>query len=137
MFNSDKEFTYSVGKIDEIIEEKGNQFTAFREVYYNDAETPKFEIRRYSTNKEGKEQMGKGCVLLTPEGPQETAKAIIRSGFGTTTEYIQELKNCREDFDQSLNKVLGPDDKRYDPDIKMDEVYDAASFIEEDEDFEE
>lgn len=133
MFKKSENFTYTVGKIDEIFEEKGNQFTTFREVYYNDSETPKYEIRRYSTNSEGQEVMGKGDVLMTETGPQELAKAIIRTGFGTTQEYIQELKDSREDFDIAFNKVVGPDDKRYDPTIKMDEVYDAASFIDDED----
>jgi len=138
MFKNSGEFSYTVGKIDEFVEEKGSQFTALREVYYNDSEKPSIELRRYSVNKEGNEQMAKGVVFMTPTGPQEAAKAIIRAGFGETTEYIQELKDTRKDFDQALNKVLGPDDKRYDPDVKMDEVFDASTFVqEEDEDDEE
>jgi len=137
MFKNSGEFSYTVGKIDEFVEEKGSQFTALREVYYNDSEKPSIELRRYSVNKEGNEQMAKGVVFMTPTGPQEAAKAIIRAGFGETTEYIQELKDTREDFDQALNKVLGPDDKRYDPDVKMDEVFDASTFVQEEEDDEE
>lgn len=137
MFKNSGEFSYTVGKIDEFVEEKGSQFTALREVYYNDSEKPSIELRRYSVNKEGNEQMAKGVVFMTPTGPQEAAKAIIRAGFGETTEYIQELKDTREDFDQALNKVLGPDDKRYDPDVKMDEVFDASTFVQEEEEDEE
>lgn len=137
MFKNSGEFSYTVGKIDEFVEEKGSQFTALREVYYNDSEKPSIELRRYSVNKEGNEQMAKGVVFMTPTGPQEAAKAIIRAGFGETTEYIQELKDTRKDFDQALNKVLGPDDKRYDPDVKMDEVFDASTFVQEEEDDEE
>lgn len=137
MFKNNGEFSYTVGKIDEFVEEKGSQFTALREVYYNDSEKPSIELRRYSVNKEGNEQMAKGVVFMTPTGPQEAAKAIIRAGFGETTEYIQELKDTREDFDQALNKVLGPDDKRYDPDVKMDEVFDASTFVQEEEEDEE
>lgn len=133
MFKNSGEFSYTVGKIDEFVEEKGSQFTALREVYYNDSEKPSIELRRYSVNKEGNEQMAKGVVFMTPTGPQEAAKAIIRAGFGETTEYIQELKDTRKDFDQALNKVLGPDDKRYDPDVKMDEVFDASTFVQEEE----
>lgn len=137
MFKNSGEFSYTVGKIDEFVEEKGSQFTALREVYYNDSEKPSIELRRYSVNKEGNEQMAKGVVFMTPTGPQEAAKAIIRAGFGETTEYIQELKDTRKDFDQALNKVLGPDDKRYDPDVKMDEVFDASTFVQEEEEDEE
>ena len=137
MFKNSGEFSYTVGKIDEFVEEKGSQFTALREVYYNDSEKPSIELRRYSVNKEGNEQMAKGVVFMTPTGPQEAAKAIIRAGFGETTEYIQELKDTRKDFDQALNKVLGPDDKRYDPDVKMDEIFDASTFVQEEEEDEE
>ena len=71
-------------------------------------------------------------IDFTPNGPVEAAKAIITSGFGQTDEYLEVLKE-RDDFDKALNKVLGPDDKRYDPDIPMDAVYDPSEFVEPEE----
>ena len=76
--------------------------------------------------------MGKGVTFLTPEGPAAAAVAIIKSGFGTTTEYLETLKT-REDFDASLNEVLGEDDPRYDPNIKSPVIYDASDFIDDDD----
>lgn len=131
---SEGPLSYTVGSIDEVIEEKGSQFTAFREISFGEDTDKKYlECRRYMYNNEGKEQMLKGVTFLTPEGPQELAKAVIRNNFGTTEEYLETLKDSRSDFDVALNKVLGPEDKRFDPSLDMGEVYDAADFIPDDD----
>lgn len=129
---SDGNFSYKVEGLDAIFEEKGNQFSTFRRVSFNDDPKTYLEIRRYRTDNEGNEEMAKGFTFLTPNGPVEAAKAIITSGFGQTDEYLEVLKE-RDDFDKALNKVLGPDDKRYDPDIPMDAVYDPTEFVEPEE----
>ena len=101
--NNGGEIKYKIGKVDEILEEKGNQFTALREESFDDGEKYYTAIRRFYTDNDGKENMGKGVTFLTPEGPAAAAVAIIKSGFGTTTEYLETLKT-REDFDASLMK---------------------------------
>lgn len=130
--NNGGEIKYKIGKVDEILEEKGNQFTALREESFDDGEKYYTAIRRFYTDNDGKENMGKGVTFLTPEGPAAAAVSIIKSGFGTTTEYLETLKT-REDFDASLNEVLGEDDPRYDPNIKSPVIYDASDFIDDDD----
>ena len=96
-----------------IIEEMGNQFTAFRKVSWGES-APHYEVRRWRSTPDGGEQCAKGCTFMTEEGPTELAHVLVRLGFGDTREMLN-IMSEREDFRRSLNSVLGKEDPDYDP----------------------
>lgn len=116
--------------IDELFEEKGNQFSRFAEVCWGEDTTKTFlEVRRYVMNENNEETPLKGFTFLDREkGPGELAKAIVRNGFGDTQELLEELSE-RDNFSSSLNKVVGKDSPHYDDSILEEEFYDAKEFI--------
>lgn len=113
---------------DEVFEERGNQFSRFAKVSWGDSDKEYTEVRRYTMNENNEEIPLKGMTFLTPEGPKELAKAIIKTGHGETEEYLEVLSE-REDFSKALNTIVGKDSPHYDPDIPEDEYFDAKEFI--------
>jgi hypothetical protein len=109
----DTPYEYNIhDHINFIIEEVGNQFTAFRKLSWGDS-TPHYELRRWRNTADGGEMAAKGCTFLTEEGPSELANVLVRLGFGDTRELLT-IMSEREDFRKSLNSVLGKDDPDYD-----------------------
>lgn len=115
--------------IDELFEEKGNQFSRFAEVSWGESDKTFLEVRRYVMNENNEETPLKGFTFLDREkGPGELAKAIIRNGFGDTEELLEELSK-RENFDSALNNIVGKDSPHYNDSIPEEEFYDAKEFI--------
>ena len=102
------EFSYRIEDgLNEIIEEKGNGFTALRRVGFNGREA-NVDIRKWRTNSDGTEQMAKGCQL-SEEGAHRLVPIMVRVGFGKTKDVLEELKK-REDFIPSLQSVLSKEE---------------------------
>ena len=114
--------------IDEIFEERGNQFTRFEKVKWSEDGKECIDVRRYIMNEENEEMPLKGMTFLTPEGPGELARAIIKNGFGDTEDLLCEL-NKREDFSISLNKVVGPESNHYDHTLQIEEIFSPKEVI--------
>lgn len=116
--------------IDEIFEERGNEFSRFERVKWNqDSDKEYLDIRRYKMNENNEEVALKGMTFLTEEGPSELALAIIRNNFGDTEDYLKALY-ARDDFSISLNNVVGKDSPHYDPDcVTPETLFDANKFI--------
>lgn len=115
--------------IDEIFEERGNEFSRFEKVKWgDDSDKSYLDVRRYKMNENNEEIALKGMTFLTEDGPKELAKAIIRTGFGETEEYLEELYK-RDDFSKALNSIVGKDSPHYDESIPEDKYYDAKEFI--------
>lgn len=116
MFNKDiaiQPFIF-LDDINEVIEEKGNQFTAIRRVQWiKEGEEPdkskgKLEIRRWIVEKDGTEKANKGVVLMTDEGPHQLAQTLVDHDYGKTKELMKSLVK-RDDFKDSVNNLFVDD----------------------------
>lgn len=106
-FSKDKEFKYSFRGINRIVEEKGNQFIRFAQIAWvgDDEEVEpskiKYDLRKYTTDAEGKEKMLKGVSFLSDDGPSELTHVLIDEGFGNTTKILDGIKQ-RKDFKDAV-----------------------------------
>jgi hypothetical protein len=116
MFNKDviiKPFIF-LDETNEVIEEKGNQFTALRKVQWlKEGEDPdkskgKLEIRRWIVEKDGTEKANKGVVFMTEEGPHQLAQILVNSNYGKTKELMKSIIK-RDDFKDSINNLYDDD----------------------------
>lgn len=111
-FSKDKEFKYSFRGINRIIEEKGNQFIRFAQIAWVgedeevDASKIKYDLRKYTTDAEGKEKMLKGVSFLTDDGPSELTHVLIDEGFGNTAKILDGIK-VRKDFKDAVESSFG------------------------------
>lgn len=107
-FSKNKEFSYSFGEVNRIVEEKGNQFTRFAQIIWNSdgKETIKYDLRKYVTEANGNEKMLKGLSFLSDNGPHELAHVLVEEGFGTTSKILTTIKE-RNDFREAVNDVYG------------------------------
>lgn len=122
-----EEFKYTVDKsLDEVVDERGNTAVMLRKLAWGDKE-PKVEIRKWFITEKG-ERPSKGVTFCTEEGPGNLAKVLIRNGFGKTEELIGELKD-REDFDDSLAKVIGKQAIKKAKETVMEEYYDPREVL--------
>jgi hypothetical protein len=121
--------TFDITGINEIIEEKENQFTALREVQWGDRQS-NLELRRWRNMPDGGEFPLKGATFMTPEGPSTLAETLVSLGFGNTKEILSSIKN-RDDFRRSLNTVLGKSDELYDESAGEvdDDYYDPSELM--------
>jgi len=54
---------------------------------------------------------------------------MVREGYGHTKEVLRSLKD-REDFQKSLNIVLGKESEFYDEEVGEEEIYDPSCLLE-------
>ena len=103
MEDSDK-YRYTVGDVDELIDEKGNQVILLRKLAWGDHKE-KLEIRKWIIGIDTERANG-GFPFLTEEGPHNLTKALVKLGYGNTEEVLNELK-LREDFNEALVNTIG------------------------------
>ena len=124
----DKKIDYSiVDDFDHTIDESGNQFIALRKIRWGDRDKVNLDIRKYWMQADG-EVLGKGVSFLTDDGPHELTDVLVREGYGRTKNILRSLKE-REDFQKSLNVVLGKESEFYDEEIGEEEIYDPSCLI--------
>lgn len=112
-------FQYKINPdFDHLIDEKGNMAIYLRKISWNGAEE-RLDLRKYIINGT-EEQMNKGVSFFTEEGPHELVKVLTKEGYGRTKEIIESIKD-RDDFQKSLNIVLGKESEFYDDSVKDDE----------------
>lgn len=122
-----EKFKYTVDpELDEVVDEKGNTAIMLRRIAWGDG-TPKIEIRKWFLSETG-EQASKGVTFATDKGPGNLAKTLIRKGFGETSELIGELKE-REDFDNSLARVIGKQKVKAAKETVVEEYYDPKEVL--------
>lgn len=116
MFNKDvviKPFIF-LDEINEIVEERGNQYTAIRKVQWiKEGEDPdptkgKLEIRKWMIQKDGSEQANKGVVFMTENGPNQLTEILVKNNYGDTKNIIKSLLK-RENFKESLQNLDNDD----------------------------
>lgn len=107
--------------IDTIVDEKGDQFIAFRKVQWvkdstvePDASKGKLELRRYRVTPEGEVPL-KGVVFLTESGPHDTVLGLIKNGYGYTRDILLEIKQ-RDDFEKTVKGIFNETDDTVDSD---------------------
>lgn len=121
------DFSYTVDKsLDEVVDEKGNTAVMLRKLAWGDKE-PKIEIRKWFLSEQG-ERPSRGVTFCTEEGPGNLAKALIRNGFGKTEELIGEMKD-REDFEESLAKVIGKQKVKQAKETEVEEYFDPREAL--------
>ena len=121
--NEDGEFKYSIRGLNRIVEERGQQFLRLSRIAWNasdeddvDEDKIKLDLRKYRTDADGREIMGKGVSFMTEEGPHELVHIMIEEGYGNTEKCISLLKN-RNDFKDAVNAAYGnksEDDETFD-----------------------
>ena len=133
MFKKDGVITLDIKKdgINELIDEKGNSTIMLREVSWSGRENYKLELRRWIVEEAGDKPL-KGVSFLTEDGPNNLVHTMTKLGFGKTDVILNNLKT-REDFDQSLIKVIGKtkinEAKESEIEISDEDYYDPTSFI--------
>ena len=112
MFNKDvviKPFIF-LNDINEIVEERGNQYTAIRKVQWiKEGEDPdpdkgKLEIRKWMIQKDGTEQANKGVVFMTEDAPNQLAEILVKNNYGDTKSLVKSLLK-RENFKDSIQNL--------------------------------
>ena len=121
--SEDGSFKYSYRGINRVIEEKGQQLLRIAQIAWNvgddeevEPDKIKLDIRKYRTDADGNEVMGKGVSFMTPEGPHELVHIMLEEGFGDTEKRIRILKD-RYDFKQAAASAYGEktdDDSTFD-----------------------
>src|SRR5574344_227226 len=104
MPKEEKDFSYTVGDIDEVVDERGNMAVMLRKLAWGKG-AEKLEIRKWFMEANG-EKASKGVTFLTEEGPHNLVKIMAEKGFGHTEEVIKAI-STRDDFDKSLINVIG------------------------------
>ena len=126
-----KEIKYTiVDDFDHIFDEKGSTFLSLRKIYWGSVDDPekidkskiKLDMRRWHTNADGEENVGKGLSFLTDQGANNLTRILVENNYGKTKEILHAMKD-RDDFRISLNSVLGKDDEHYDDTIKEEDLY--------------
>jgi hypothetical protein len=112
---------------DFIFDEKANTMLALRKVQWGEG-TPKLDLRKWYTGKEGQEVVGKGFTFLTEEGPHELTNILTKNGFGDTRTILDNIKN-RDDFSKSLNIIMGKDSEFYTESEEEEEFYDPKNML--------
>mgnify|MGYP003594555111 CR=1 FL=1 len=102
--DKEKDFSYTVGDIDELIDEKGNTVVLMRKLAWGSG-NEKLEIRKWHIDTD-KEIPSKGVTFLTDEGPHTLAKVLLEKNYGHTEECVRALAK-RDDFDECLGRVIG------------------------------
>lgn len=124
-------FKYTVGDIDEVIDERGNSVALLRKLAWGDNKE-KLELRKWIVDVE-KEVPNKGFTFLTPEGPHKLVNVMVGLGFGHTEDVLNKLKT-RDDFKKSLVKVIGKQAiKTAENTEAAAEYYDPKTMLGEDE----
>ena len=107
-------FEYTVNpELDRIVEEKGNTYISFRKITWGpeiDEEKEKLDIRKYYTNADGEEVVGKGVSFLTDEGPHELTKILLEEGYGHSDDIAEAIKN-RDDYNDIVEAITNNDNK--------------------------
>ena len=111
-FSKNGEFKYSFRGINRVVEEKGNQFIRFAQIAWageNEEVEPdkiKYDLRRYFTDADGVEKMGKGVTFLSDNGPTELTHILVEEGFGKTSKILDSIKT-RADFPDAVREAYG------------------------------
>lgn len=105
--------------LNEIFEEKGNTYSAIRKVSWGEKEKEYIDIRKWYAGEDG-DTPGKGFCFSTEDGPDELVNVMLKKGFGETEEVLESIKD-REDFKQSLSKVLS-DEEAEELGIELSEI---------------
>jgi hypothetical protein len=111
-FKKNGEFKYSFRGINRIVEERGNQFIRFAQIAWKGEDEDcepneiKYDLRKYTTDSDGKERMLKGVSFLSEEGPHELTHILLEEGFGNTEKIIDIVKT-REDFKDAVKSSYG------------------------------
>ena len=111
-FKKNGEFKYSFRGINRIVEEKGNQFIRFAQIAWKGEDEEcepneiKYDLRKYTTDSDGKERMLKGVSFLSEEGPTELTHILLEEGFGKTENVIDIIKT-RQDFKDAVEASYG------------------------------
>lgn len=119
--------------INELIDEgNGNSSIMLREVGWNGRD-PKLEIRKWIIDVD-KETPMRGLSFITEQGPHTLTEVLSEKGFGNTEKLINNIKD-REDFDESLVKVIGKKkiekSKNTEVTISEDDYFDPKSVLDD------
>ena len=119
--------------INELIDEgTGNSSIMLREVGWNGRD-PKLEIRKWIIDVD-KETPMRGLSFITEQGPHTLTEVLAEKGFGNTEKLINNIKD-REDFDESLVKVIGKKkiekSKNTEVTISEDDYFDPKSVLDD------
>lgn len=130
-FKKDEEFKASIRGMNRIIEEKGSSFIRLAQMAWGvsddeecDPEKIRVDIRKYHTNSDGKEIMGKGVSFMTQDGPNELVHCLLEEGYGETEKSLKILKK-RKDFKDAVFHVNGQNS----PDDDVDETFDLREYL--------
>ena len=128
-FSKNGEFKYSFRGVNRVVEEKGNQFIRFAQIAWAgedeevDPSKIKYDLRRYFTDSDGVEKMGKGVTFLSDNGPTELTHILVEEGFGKTSTILDNIKK-RGDFPEAVKEVYGDAADNVD-----DETFDLRDII--------
>lgn len=116
-----------IDDVDYIFDEKNNTFLALRKVVWGDGDDDKakLDMRRWGIDADGNEGPHKGFSFLTDDGPDELSRVLVEAGFGHTKELLDELSK-REDFNESLNTIVGENSKMFDESAVTEDYYDPS-----------
>lgn len=105
MAYKERDYSYKVGDIDEIVDERGNSVIMLRKMAWGSG-NEKLEIRKWFVDVDS-EKASKGVTFLTDDGPHNLCKIMLDKGYGHTEDCIEALSK-RDDFMPALAHVIGP-----------------------------
>jgi len=104
--DKDKDFTYKIGDIDEVVDSKGNSVIMLRKIAWGEKGKEKLELRRWIVDINS-EQALKGVTFLTDDGPHNLVNILLEKGYGKTEEVLTTL-STRSDFKEALESMNKP-----------------------------
>lgn len=122
-WNNDKSISMEIEPdFDYIIEEGQNTSINLRRINWN-GRGSKLDLRKWVYNG-GNERAMKG-ISLSEEGADILTNTLVKLGYGSTRDIINNIKN-RDDFNQSL---LNPEVQSQYVDDGMEEYYDPSELL--------
>lgn len=106
-----------VDGVDILVEEGNNTSINLRKVYWEDAKNPKedpkakYELRKYTINKDGIEVPSKGVTFLSEEGPDLLVETLIEAGFGRTENILRSIVR-RPDAEEIVRLIADEDESK-------------------------
>ena len=93
-----------IDDFDYLLSEKGNVYISLRKVKWSETSGVKLDLRKYTTNSDGSEQMMKGCSF-DDETADSLAEVLVDNNYGNTRTLIDSLKT-REGFEDAYCRSI-------------------------------
>ena len=116
---------WDVKKDLDVIEERGNSYTALKMVSWYGGQA-KLELRRWRVDPSGEDTPAAGCIFMTDDGPHKLAESLVHLGYGDTKSLFEDLKKRNDCY--SMDGAVDEDEQNSNIVESTDEDEDEEEF---------